>query len=242
MDYLLFRLYGPMASWGDISVGEYRPTFVHPTKSAIVGILAAALGIRRDEEDRQKELAESCEMAVRMDAEGVLLRDYHTIQVAPSGSARNKNIFDTRSEELSGPKENLKTILSTRDYRCDALFTICIWYSEATRSYSLRELCDKLKCPVYTLYLGRKSCPVSLPLQPRVVQAENIQEAFNQIAFAEGDLDGLPRSSQIHYYWEEGAEARIKGVHKIVRRDHPLSRKRRQFTNRTEIYGVLEEE
>jgi CRISPR system Cascade subunit CasD len=36
-DYLLFRLYGPLAAWGDIAVGEYRPSFAHPSKSAIIG-------------------------------------------------------------------------------------------------------------------------------------------------------------------------------------------------------------
>jgi CRISPR system Cascade subunit CasD len=70
-DYLLFRLYGPLAAWGDIAVGEYRPSFAHPGKSAIIGLLAAALGIRRDKEE-QKSLAESCSFAVRVDSMGVL--------------------------------------------------------------------------------------------------------------------------------------------------------------------------
>ena len=51
-EFLIFRLYGMMASWGDIAVGELRPTFDHPSRSAIVGLLAAALGIRRDEEEQ----------------------------------------------------------------------------------------------------------------------------------------------------------------------------------------------
>ena len=51
-EYLMFRLYGPMASWGDIAVGEYRPSFAHPSKSAVMGMLAAAVGLRREEEDK----------------------------------------------------------------------------------------------------------------------------------------------------------------------------------------------
>ena len=46
-DYLVFRLYGPMCSWGDIAVGEVRPSTVHPSKSAILGLIAAALGVKR---------------------------------------------------------------------------------------------------------------------------------------------------------------------------------------------------
>ncbi len=57
-DFLVFRLYGPLASWGDIAVGEQRPTTPHPSKSAVLGLIAAALGVRRDEEERQQALAE----------------------------------------------------------------------------------------------------------------------------------------------------------------------------------------
>ena len=47
-DYLVFRLYGPLASWGQAAVGGDRPTGLQPTRSAILGLLGAALGIKRD--------------------------------------------------------------------------------------------------------------------------------------------------------------------------------------------------
>ena len=49
-DFLVFQLYGALASWGDIAVGEYRPSQGHPSKSAITGLLAAALGIEREDD------------------------------------------------------------------------------------------------------------------------------------------------------------------------------------------------
>ena len=58
-DLVVFRLYGPMAAWGDIAVGEERPSFSYPTKSGVFGLLAAALGIGREEDDRHRDLAES---------------------------------------------------------------------------------------------------------------------------------------------------------------------------------------
>ena len=39
-----------MASWGEIAVGENRHTASYPSKSAIIGLLGAALGIKRDDE------------------------------------------------------------------------------------------------------------------------------------------------------------------------------------------------
>ena len=92
-EYLVFRLYGPIVSWGDIAVGEERPTFMHPTKSSILGLLAAALGIRRNEESRHHQLAESYGYAVLVEAEGILLRDYHTTQVAPGGIRKKQKVF-----------------------------------------------------------------------------------------------------------------------------------------------------
>ena len=121
-DYLVFRLYGPMAAWGEIAVGEHRPSFAHPSKSAIIGLLAAALGIRRDEEDRQKSLADSFLYAVRTDAIGSLLRDYHTTE-SPRGQSfttRRREMLAVQEQKRSGKKFE-GTILSTRDYRCDAV-------------------------------------------------------------------------------------------------------------------------
>jgi len=89
-EFLIFRLYGSMVSWGDIAVGAIRPTSDHPSKSAVMGLIAAAMGIRRDEEERQRELAEGYLIAIRIDAPGILLRDYHTIQVPPAGKGNEK--------------------------------------------------------------------------------------------------------------------------------------------------------
>ena len=54
-DYLLFRLHGALASWGDIAVGDIRPSYRYPSKSAVIGLLAAALGVERDEHHKQAE-------------------------------------------------------------------------------------------------------------------------------------------------------------------------------------------
>lgn len=85
--YLLFRLYGPMAAWGGTAVGEYRPSDAQPSRTAILGLLAAAVGIRRDQEDALNDLDRSVEIAVRLDMPGEVMRDYHTTQVPPEGKS-----------------------------------------------------------------------------------------------------------------------------------------------------------
>lgn len=234
-DYLVFRLYGPLAAWGDIAVGEYRPSFAHPGKSAIIGLLAAALGIRRDEEERQKSLAESCTFAVRVDSMGILLRDYHTSQVP---SARKGITHYTRRSELA--VDDLNTILSSRDYRCDAAYTVAVNVANGG-SHTVQELAAALQKPVFTLYLGRKSCPLALPLQPHVVSAATLREALESVTFGE-ELSGIIVKGPAAVYWEDNVASGIERQQVITRRDAPRSRKRWQFGERRENFGTMRKE
>ncbi|MFA4861673.1 type I-E CRISPR-associated protein Cas5/CasD [Methanoregula sp.] len=239
-EYLIFRIYGTMASWGDIAVGEFRPSYDRPSKSAIMGMVAAALGIRRDEEERLQELAAGYLMAVRIDAPGILMRDYHTAQVPPSIIDRKKMIFPTRKAELSVPKDVLNTILSSRDYRCDAIYSICLWSRTASPPYPLTALKEHLEKPVFTLYLGRKSCPLSLPLQPQIIPSESIAAALSSVQFNDAPfLFPLESNGDARVFWEGDADVGFTRVHTFQRRDDPLSRRRWQFGNRTEHSAMI---
>ncbi len=239
-EYLIFRLYGMMASWGDIAVGEYRPTYDRPSKSAVMGLIAAALGIRRDEEARLRELATGYHMALRVDTPGTLLRDYHTTQVPTSGKGRNKFTFATRKAELSGPNHDLNTILSSRDYRCDAHYTVCLWTNSESPPYHLSAMKEHLEKPVFNISLGRKSCPAALPLRPRIVQAATLSDAFSSVPF-EGDPFTKPLESDadVQVFWEGEEDQGYERVHVVQRRDDPLSKKRWQFGNRAEYYTMV---
>lgn len=245
-DYLIFRLYGPMAAWGDIAVGEVRPSFAHPSKSAVLGLIAAALGISRDEESQHRQLADGYGFAVRVDRIGTPLSDYHTAQVPPSGASRNRRDFVTRRDEIvTVQREKLKTILSRRDYRMDALSTIVLW-QKGSAPHSLSSLAEKLKDPVYTLYLGRKSCPLGLPLEPQIVSAKTIVEALGKVKFMDLEemrqLNHLAEDFQPMLYWEEGADAGMPEQQTFKRRDVPLSRIRWQFDTRREYYATFPKE
>lgn len=242
-DYLIFRLYGPMAAWGDIAVGEVRPSFVHPSKSAVMGLIAAALGISRDEESKHCQLAQSYSFGVRVDAIGTPLSDYHTTQVPPSGTGRNRICFATRRDEIATlPREKLKTILSRRDYRMDALATVAFW-TKTSPPYSLKELVEALQYPVYTLYLGRKSCPLALPVEAQVITAGNLKEALDKAKFVDlKELKHLSSAGRRALYWDEGTVSGMDPQQTFERRDVPLSRKRWQFDVRREHYSSYPEE
>jgi CRISPR system Cascade subunit CasD len=231
-DYLLFRLYGPLASWGETAVGEVRPSAAWPGRSAIIGLLAAALGIRRDEEKRQRSMANGYGVAVCVESYGELLRDYHTTQVPPE---RRGVRHYTRRDELNAETRN--TILSQRDYRNDALYTVAIWRKPESTAETLEQLAQALAKPRFTLYLGRKSCPVALPLAPHIVQSDDLRNAFDQATFPDGELlSVLPLAKERIFVWEEGRPGGMEALHVNPRRDEPTSRKRWQFGERDEFY------
>jgi len=237
-ELLLFQLYGPLASWGEAAVGEYRPSAAHPGKSQIVGLLGAALGMTRDREEELAALASAYGLAVRIDAEGELLRDYHTTQVPP---ARRGQRFVTRREELA--VDNLYTILSQRDYRVEAAWTCALWRRDSA-PYSLEVLAEALQTPRFVLYLGRKSCPPALPLTPELVETTTLRGGFDQYA-PDTQINCLRGAGRRRFFWEEplpaGLETGFSQREKlwvVPRRDLPGSRRCWQFATRDEHHAV----
>ena len=241
-ELLVFRLYGPMAAWGDVAVGEVRPTFSYPTKSGVFGLLAAALGITREEDDRHRDLAASYALALLVNSPGALLRDFHTVQTPPASALRKQAWVRTRRDELAFPREDLGTIVSSRDYLCDGLVTAFLWPTgRGSGAYSLERIREALARPAFVLYLGRKSCPLALPTHAQVVEAETIRDAYARAVFPATALDRLQADRRVRLYWEDGIATGFAedGVLTFRRRDGVRSRCRRQFADRPEQYAMV---
>lgn len=230
--YLVFRLYGPMASWGLPAVGGDRQTAAYPSRSAVLGILGAALGIKRDNEEGLKALQDSVVVAVKQTVPSTLVRDYHTTQVP---SSKRKVVHHTRKSELSAAK--LNTILSSRDYRCDGLWVVAVSLTEQA-TVNLKGLQTALLKPAYPLSLGRKSCPPALPMMPKVLEPCALKEAldtqFPALTNSEkADDFWLGSDGWVTYFWQgdksEMGEQNVLTVHPW---DEPVSRQRWQFKQR----------
>ena len=238
MEFLIFQLQAPLSAWGETAVGEYRPTSNYPSESALVGLLAAALGIDREEEDAHQALCAHYGFAIGVQSAGRLLRDYHTAQVPGRVSLKNRP-HNSRRDELNMPKEELNTILSTRDYRQDAACLVAA-QADSSAPYSLDELSQALKEPKYVLYLGRKSCPLALPLWPNVVEAKSALEAIEAyrtklIAIA-GDA-AVQKLERL--VWGGRIDAGVQADIQVVRKDRLLSRQHWQFGDRQEHIAFL---
>ena len=143
MPTLLLRLSGPMQSWGTTSRFDERDSQLEPSKSGVLGLLCAALG--RDRREPLDDLA-ALKMGVRVDREGVLMRDYQTA---------------TGVMTATGKADLGRTVISPRYYLADALFLVGL---EGQDPAMLEYLQAALRAPVWPLALGRKSFPPGAPV------------------------------------------------------------------------------
>lgn len=136
MNTLLIRLSAPMQSWGTQSRFTMRDTGLEPSKSGVIGLLCAALGIDREDDDGLQPLT-SLRMGVRVDKEGSLQVDYHTAQNVLMANGKIKG-----------------TELSNRYYLANAVFLVGL---ESEDFALLERLQAALYKPVWALFLGRKA-------------------------------------------------------------------------------------
>lgn len=140
---LLIRLDGPMQSWGAASRFGTRSTGGEPTKSGVIGLVAAALG--RQREEPLDDLA-ALSFAVRVEQEGTVARDFQTAHV---------------------PRQR-DTVLSNRYYLADAVFLAALGGDPVL----LSRIVDALRRPVYAPSLGRRSYPPAGPIWTRLSPTE----------------------------------------------------------------------
>ncbi|MGW0822472.1 type I-E CRISPR-associated protein Cas5/CasD [Streptomyces sp. NPDC002845] len=150
---LLLRLAGPLQSWGERSHFNERDTAGFPTRSGIIGLLAAALGRHRGE--NLDDLAH-LSITVRADRPGVLLRDLHTVG---GGLPAKATVTTAEGKKRSG---DTGTLLTHRSYLADAAFTLALTADGDTNL--LDQTAAALAAPHWPPYLGRRSCPPEGPL------------------------------------------------------------------------------
>lgn len=185
MPTLLLRLQGPMQSWGTRSRFDYRDTWPYPTKSGVVGLLAAALG--RDRTEDISDLA-ALRMGVRVDRRGVLRVDYQTAVGV-----------------LRANQESCGNVQSWRYYLSDAAFLVGLEGSEGL----LTECHNALLNPRFVLYLGRKGyVPSPPPYLSDGLRREPLEEALRSYPYLfpqkpeEGlllALEALPGAGRLVY-------------------------------------------
>lgn len=208
--HLVFTLTASLGAMGELAGHERRGSLSWPGRSAVLGLLGAAVGMERGGDF---SALDALSLAVAIFDEGTALRDYHTAQTIPSAVVKSPN---SRPEALRDAGHRANTTITLRDYRSGSLFGIVLWGGD------LAPLKQALDTPHFTLYLGRKSCPLAAPLGARIVEASGPEEALTSLIlppWARRSHNGAPLSARTLV-----AEASSEDVHTIEAHDKPINR------------------
>lgn len=194
MSVLLLQLAGPLQSWGAASRFARRTTEPTPTKSGVIGLLAAALGRPRDADI--SDLAD-LRFAVRVDQPGTRIRDYQTAHHPDTGGSMP---------------------VSERFYLADAVFVAAV----EGGAELIGRLHDAVRAPVYLPYLGRRSCPPARPVDLRVRADADLGKSLADEPWRAADWYQWQRGSETLVPLTVLTES-PPGAPGDELRDHPLS-------------------
>ena len=225
MKTILLKFSGPLQSYGTSSHFQTRYTDYYPSKSAVLGLLAACLGYRRDEEEKLRELS-TLKFAVRIDQQGGLLKDYH--------------IAITDKEIVEIPQ----TYVTNRYYLEDALFVVAL----SGMDELIDTLIEAIKSPYFQPFMGRRSLPVPVDFFLGE-SAEDILDSLRNLPWQAAPWykkkkrkQGIGEKISLEVYADEEILKDEKISRSKLRRDIPISfsQKGRQFAFRQEACISIE--
>lgn len=218
---LAFYLDGPMQSWGASSRFQHRKTESFPTKSGVLGLLSAALGIDKHAPDESERLAPLAALEFSAFAvvhsehprEVVRLLDFHTVG---GGYDRNDPVerLHITTKASGGPST---TVITHRTYLTDARFIVVLSGDPTVLQTCATALAD----PKWGVWFGRKSCLPASPLSP--VLAVSPSEAVAAI------LEKVNSEAKVTI--ARGQE-QADGDDSWFQADQPISFGRREFQSR----------
>jgi CRISPR system Cascade subunit CasD len=185
-----------MQSWGLKASFDERFTETMPTKSGVLGIIGAALGLKREDESGLKELS-GLKMLAACVKDGIIIKDFHTVMDVPCAEGR------------------AKTVVTNRQYLCDYKFIVVL-----AGSPELIDRCSSaLRNPHWFTGLGRRSC---LPSEPIYVGAYSdtslLKESLSKLGYneecriiCESDTGSLENDVPINYAKREFSVRQVSG-------------------------------
>src|SRR5208282_5458501 len=145
--YLALLLDAPLQSWGFASRFQRRTTGLHPTKSGVIGLICAAMGLAKGSDEEKIGLPDLVKLTM-------------TTIAMPRGNIRRLEDFHTvlNTRRASG-KLNDDPVVTRRQYLLDARFGVILTGDRAL----LERVAFALQDPVWGVWFGRKNC---IPAEP----------------------------------------------------------------------------
>lgn len=156
-------LSGMMQAYSESRFIYARDTKSVPTDQAIIGIIAAAEGILREDMDALEKLNTQLwvEKVERNQAISYKMTDFQTVRAIEN--SKLSKLVGAQIEDpfltASGGKKNMLPLF-TKQYITNGDFTVLVAGEES----AVLKAAEALQHPVFPLYLGRKCCPPTKPI------------------------------------------------------------------------------
>lgn len=197
--FLILKLDGPMQAWGGHTFEDFRPSYLFPTRSGLLGLIAACQGLDRSDRSGLNQLGSSLEFAVRADCQTTrhelkCIADKQVLKMADFHT-----VLDAR--KVVG-KPNKFPVVSRREYLFDSSFTVAVCERPGA-AVGLDVIAGAVRHPCYTPSLGRRSCPLARPLFEGWCEADNSVQALRLtppafgVIYAEGQATANARPMPI---------------------------------------------
>lgn len=167
MNGFILHLQAPMMSFGDTGFGQLRDAGEAPSRSTVLGIVGAAMGLERGDAELLR-LHSGLRVHVAAAYSGARLVDYQTV-VADGYDEPDPALLRRNGARGANP------VLTWRSYHLDAHFVALVTAADAGLLHDCR---SALGQPVFTAYIGRRSCPPATPLLPSEPKADTIGGAL----------------------------------------------------------------
>ncbi|KKN25413.1 hypothetical protein LCGC14_0885030 [marine sediment metagenome] len=180
---LHLRLEGPMQSWGTRGRWNVRDTAMEPTKSGIIGLIACAMGCKRND-PQLEELSQKLTIGVRVEKPGKIEVDYHTVS---RWQYINNRLTISPLKTAEGKYDKRKTTeLIYKSYIQDSSFLVLV----AGPLNLLKKIEGAFQDPKWPVYLGRKSCPPIRPVLEKLTQLySSVKDALCEIPWSCEDIN-----------------------------------------------------
>ena len=184
--HLLLRLEAPLMSFGTVAVDHHRPVQPWPATSLLTGLLANALGWRREHTEALDALQARLRWAARLDRPGTPLEDFQTAQLGAADKA-----WTTRGvveERAGGANTYNSPHIRHRHYRADASVLVALRLDPAAAPPTVQDLAQGLTQPARPLFIGRKGCLPATRLCLGLVDSEDALQALASQPMSEGGV------------------------------------------------------
>lgn len=215
--FLVLRFEAPLVAFGDVSVDAIGPVSDLPSASMITGLLANALGWRREDRAALQRLQDRLIHGARLDRVAERFTEFQTAELAKSDQGWTTR---GRPEGRAGGAGSYEgPHIRRRDHDADLSAVVVLTLEPADEAPTLDDLAAALDRPFRPLFIGRKPCLPAAPISGGLVEAEDLLTALRRIPLAPPRRRSPERDVLVELPIDFAPPEGFRRLHRCDRRD-----------------------